>query len=65
MSGGTLPGVGEINVTVPARSRPVSATTSSGVTKEPGEYMLSIVLDATGQGQPPVRIVQDVPVLVK
>jgi hypothetical protein len=65
IEGGTLRGVGEINVTVRPNGDPVNATTSSGVTKEPGQYTLSIALDAIQEGQPPVRIVQDIPVLVK
>ena len=65
MEGSSVRSVGEINVTVPPHSRPVSATTSSGVTRQAGEYTLSIALDAIQEGQPPVRIVQEIPVLVK
>jgi hypothetical protein len=65
MAGGTLRGVGEINVTARPRGPPVNATTSSAVTKQAGEYTLSIVLDAIQEGQQAVRIAQDIPVTVK
>jgi hypothetical protein len=57
---------GEINATVAPGNRPVGTTVVDRVTSKPGEYLLSISIDATQPNAPnSVRISQEVPVVVK
>ena len=56
----------EISITVPRGSQPVSSLLSGKAIETPGSYTLSIALDATQTGvDTPVRITQEVPVVVK
>ena len=56
---------GEISASVPPGSQPVGSTTVGFVISKPGEYTLSISIDAFQAGtQGPQRITVDVPVRV-
>jgi hypothetical protein len=51
---------GEINASVPPASRPVGSTTVGFVTSKPGDYTLTIAIDAfQGGTQTPQRIAVD------
>lgn len=56
----------EISLTVPPGSSPVSRSINGVVTGDPGEYSLTIALDAilTGSAEP-VRIAREIPVTVR
>jgi len=59
-------GTREVNLTVPRGSRPVSITINTHTTSTPGSYTLNVQLDATMETMPaPVRIVENIPVIVK
>ena len=58
--------LGEVNVTVNPGSRPVATTLIGRVTSTPGSYTLTISVDAAeGGGANPVRISEEVPVVVR
>jgi hypothetical protein len=58
--------LGEVNATVEPGSRPVGTTVIGRVTSKPGEYALTISVDATQPGVAnPVRILQQVGVVVR
>lgn len=58
--------LGEVNATVEPGSRPVGTTVVGRATSMPGKYTLAISVDATQPGaQSPVRISQNVPVVVQ
>jgi hypothetical protein len=58
--------LGEVNITVKPGSRPVSSTVVGQVTLKPGDYTLTIAIDAIQPGAPnPVHISEQAPVAVK
>lgn len=58
--------LGEVNTTVNPGSRPIGTTVIGRVASKPGNYTLSISVDATQTSGPnPVHLSQDVSVVVK
>jgi hypothetical protein len=58
--------LGEINTSIQPGSRPVATTISGQVTSKPGNYALTISVDATQPSAPnPTHISEEIPVVVK
>ncbi len=54
-----------VDATVPVGSTPIGDTINGIVTDSPAASRFEIRLDATQPGQPPVKISQDIPVIIK
>ena len=55
----------EVNITVPPGASPVGSSVLGLVTPQPGDYVLRIALDTIREGQPPVRIAENIDVTVR
>ena len=59
-------GEGDISISVPPGSRPVSVTCTGAVTSKPGSYALRIVLDALQPGMTtPKHIAQEIKITIR